>query len=81
MSRGVIVVPCVCQFCGCTPDNACMTEDGPCQWADEFQTVCSNLACVDQALEAGIGIWPEFCPEEDDRYAEAEEGLAEEFEA
>jgi hypothetical protein len=82
MINGLVTLPGVCQFCGCTPDNPCIVGDdvfekrGPCQWADEFQTVCSNLACVDKALDAGIGIWPEFCPEEDGRYEEAEDDIA-----
>lgn len=33
-----------CRVCGCTEDQACMTDDGPCHWADESQTLCSGCA-------------------------------------
>lgn len=32
----------VCKVCGCTEDNACMTDEGPCHWA--MKNVCS--ACI-----------------------------------
>lgn len=36
-----------CKVCGCTNDNACLTEHGPCWWADDFkQDLCS--ACIDK---------------------------------
>lgn len=39
-----------CKVCGCTNDNACLTERGPCWWTDEFkQDLCS--ACVDEDSE------------------------------
>lgn len=31
-----------CKKCGCTNDNACITESGPCWWADESETMCSE---------------------------------------
>jgi len=31
-----------CRVCGCTEDNACMTPDGPCCWAEE--DLCSSCA-------------------------------------
>lgn len=47
-----------CRFCGCTEDRPCgvMVFPGPefpstaitCEWADEEQTVCSNLACLER---------------------------------
>jgi hypothetical protein len=35
-----------CLICGCTEDNACLTNEGPCSWAFERRagSVCS--ACV-----------------------------------
>lgn len=30
----------ICQVCGCTEDDACVTADGPCSWASEF--LCSR---------------------------------------
>lgn len=37
----------ICCECGCTEDDACMTDDGPCYWAEPG--LCS--ACVDSADE------------------------------
>ncbi len=34
----------ICKYCGCTNEQACLTEDGPCLWIDRTHTVCS--ACV-----------------------------------
>ncbi len=39
-----------CRICGCTWDNACMTEEGPCHWVET--DLCS--ACADKEPEAGI---------------------------
>lgn len=33
--------PGVCRVCGCTEDQACMTEDGPCGWANKERTLCT----------------------------------------
>jgi hypothetical protein len=33
-----------CVFCGCTDDNACMTETGPCYWVGPG--LCSNPECL-----------------------------------
>lgn len=33
-----------CQICGCTENNACVTEDGPCSWANHERNLCS--ACT-----------------------------------
>jgi hypothetical protein len=38
-----------CKVCGCTNNNACVTEAGPCWWADEHENLCS--ACVDNEEE------------------------------
>jgi hypothetical protein len=62
MTRGIIVTPQVCEFCGCTPDNACNTPDGPCEWANDFRTVCSAPACIEKAIYAAIEIYSEFIP-------------------
>jgi hypothetical protein len=34
-----------CRVCGCTEENACVTLNGPCQWAEE--DLCT--ACVERA--------------------------------
>lgn len=32
-----------CRVCGCTYNNACVTENGPCSWVDEdLCSVCDN---------------------------------------
>jgi len=32
-----------CRVCGCTWENACVTEEGPCYWAeDDLCSVCEN---------------------------------------
>ncbi len=31
----------VCSSCGCTEDNACETDVGPCGWVNDEQTLCS----------------------------------------
>jgi len=36
--------PGVCRSCGCTEQNACETDDGPCGWADATQTLCTACA-------------------------------------
>jgi DNA-directed RNA polymerase subunit RPC12/RpoP len=36
----------VCKVCGCTENNACMTEVGPCFWVNEEKDLCSN--CVQE---------------------------------
>jgi hypothetical protein len=36
----------ICKFCGCTDNNACVTEEGPCYWVKD--DVCS--ACVEVAI-------------------------------
>lgn len=42
-----IVQPGVCRHCGCTEDNACMTQTGePCHWMNRERTVCSNSPCI-----------------------------------
>ena len=33
-----------CRHCGCTENDACETEDGPCHWVSE--DVCSNPDCI-----------------------------------
>lgn len=33
-----------CTKCGCTADRACITEAGPCSWADEHEPLCSSCA-------------------------------------
>ncbi|RUT38720.1 hypothetical protein EJP82_26775 [Paenibacillus anaericanus] len=33
-----------CRVCGCTDNNACVNEKGPCSWANEEHDLCS--ACV-----------------------------------
>lgn len=33
-----------CRVCGCSRDNACVTEKGPCWWFED--NLCS--ACVDK---------------------------------
>ncbi|WP_147385224.1 hypothetical protein [Paenibacillus thiaminolyticus] len=34
----------VCKVCGCIEEHACVTENGPCSWANEDEDLCS--ACV-----------------------------------
>jgi hypothetical protein len=36
-----------CRVCGCTEDNACVTDDGPCFWVEE--DLCS--ACASKSEE------------------------------
>lgn len=36
-----------CRVCGCTWNNACMTEQGPCWWVED--DLCS--ACVNEGDE------------------------------
>lgn len=36
----------VCKQCGCTDNNACITEVGPCSWVNEEHDLCS--ACFDK---------------------------------
>lgn len=31
----------ICKKCGCTDNNACMTEEGPCSWVNEAHDLCS----------------------------------------
>lgn len=32
----------VCRICGCSDQNACVTEAGPCWWLDELEmNLCS----------------------------------------
>lgn len=33
-----------CLVCGCTDTKACITDEGPCYWIDDFHTICSNCA-------------------------------------
>ena len=33
-----------CKVCGCTEDDACITEDGACSWSNEKKDCCT--ACV-----------------------------------
>ena len=49
----------VCKICGCTDDNACITEEGPCSWAFNTQggPVCS--ACVfELPKDPARKLWP-----------------------
>lgn len=47
--------PGMCRICGCVEDMACcdsVTDDewsGPCSWADDTQTLCSNPDCLTKA--------------------------------
>lgn len=31
----------VCKVCGCTDNRACLTEYGPCSWANDEEDLCS----------------------------------------
>ncbi|MGG4106724.1 hypothetical protein AAXB25_22760 [Paenibacillus lautus] len=31
----------ICQTCGCTDTNACVTEEGPCFWVNGEHDLCS----------------------------------------
>jgi hypothetical protein len=33
-----------CRVCGCTDDNACVTNGTPCSWVDAEHTLCSACA-------------------------------------
>lgn len=46
----------VCSVCGCTEDNACVTDTGPCSWVTE--DLCS--ACADVIPELHL-IIPRMC--------------------
>lgn len=37
----------VCRACGCTESQACVTDEGPCAWADRNQTLCTVCAGTD----------------------------------
>lgn len=38
----------VCRVCGCTDNNACITEVGPCWWVEEeLCSACDNLEKID----------------------------------
>jgi hypothetical protein len=39
-----------CRYCGCTDDNACLLEEGPCAWADISIPCCSNPKCIAEAM-------------------------------
>ncbi|MEK5068080.1 hypothetical protein [Sporosarcina sp. FSL K6-1508] len=45
-----------CKVCGCTDENACVTSDGPCWWADSLErNLCSSCAdrspVVDETIQ------------------------------
>lgn len=43
----------VCRVCGCTDENACITEAGACWWISELERdLCS--ACVDSSSTTDI---------------------------
>ena len=53
------ITPEVCQFCGCTKENACQLGNRKttfigCSWVNRGCTVCSNPACIRKAKKAGI---------------------------
>lgn len=53
---------CTCRGCGCTDDNACITEHGPCAWVlldvETLTGVCSACAQdVDWDPEALMLLW------------------------
>ncbi|MDD3491929.1 MAG: hypothetical protein PHZ19_00335 [Candidatus Thermoplasmatota archaeon] len=45
-----------CRVCGCTEDNACVTDDGPCYWVEE--DLCSACAAKSQQ---GLKAWCLAC--------------------
>lgn len=36
----------VCKHCGCTEEDPCMLQSGPCAWTNAAKTVCNNPDCV-----------------------------------
>lgn len=42
-----------CSLCGCTNDNACLTQDGPCHWA--AAEICSSCWVDPDAAPDGEG--------------------------
>ncbi|MGC6589093.1 hypothetical protein ACPV3A_29630 [Paenibacillus sp. Dod16] len=34
----------ICNVCGCTDNNACVSEYGPCYWLNEEHDLCSECA-------------------------------------
>lgn len=51
----------VCKLCGCTEDNACVTETGPCHWVTE--DLCSACADLVEELHLIIPHMCRFCKE------------------
>lgn len=42
----------VCIVCGCTNDNACLTDQGPCWWVDESeQDLCSACETSEEEMK------------------------------
>jgi len=41
-----------CSVCGCQDHTPCMTDDGPCSWANEEHTLCT--VCVGKNEEEKI---------------------------
>ena len=48
----VSLVPGVCRWCGCTYGNPCANG---CAWADRAQTLCTECAPLDQAVQTKAG--------------------------
>lgn len=45
-----------CRECGCTDNNACVTEDGPCYWINETRRdLCSSCVMSDDLFLVGGG--------------------------
>jgi len=45
--------PRTCRVCGCTEDNACVTEDGPCHWWPGDGDLCSACGPACFVCDAG----------------------------
>ncbi|WP_218571298.1 hypothetical protein [Paenibacillus oralis] len=43
----------ICQICGCTDTNACVTEAGPCFWVNEEHDLCST--CYSEMSADDVG--------------------------
>lgn len=34
----------ICKVCGCTDNNACVSENGPCSWLNKAHDLCSECS-------------------------------------